>query len=223
MSVGSPSHPNSTDPYTRLLKGTRLWHVYPDGFDCLAFNPKSTNRFATPGCEMFYASNSPAGALWEAVLRNLVIDGNQPQHVDPGLVAGKSIVELEVAQEIKLLDLRSPHFRKLSRDPKRHSKWQHLAVVPEALYAETHAEARELRKSWPDATALRWYSRQIGDQAVYVFYRPPHLATSFREINAHALDTTQGWGLIDEALSIVGVKRLGARALSAELDAELPR
>lgn len=119
MSVGSSTGFTPTSPYTRLPKGTRRWHVFPHRYDSLAFNPSSTNRFATPpppDCAMFYAASSSAGALWEAVLRNLVIDGAQPQHVDPGLVAGKSIVELEVTQEIKILDLRSPHFRRLSSE-----------------------------------------------------------------------------------------------------------
>ncbi|MBL8266297.1 RES family NAD+ phosphorylase [Steroidobacter sp.] len=213
MSVGSPSHSNPTDQYTWLPKGTRLWHVYPDGFDCLAFNAKSTNRFALPpppACAMFYAGDSADCALWESVLRNLVINSAQPQPVDPGLLAGRSIVELEVALDTKILDLRAPYFRKFSSDPALHAELQRLAVVPDAQYAETHAKARALRDEWTDAVGLCWFSRQIGAQRAYVFYRPPHPAGGFRKIQAHSLDTAQGWALIDAALDVVGVKRLGA-------------
>lgn len=222
MSAGSQG---GADPYSLLKQGTKLWHVYPQDYGSLAFNEKSKNRFATPpppDCAMFYAGDSSACALWEAVLRNLVIEDRQPQHIDPDLIKKRSIVELEVTQTTKILDLRSPHFRKLSRDSARHTQWQELAIVPESRYSETHAEARILRANWMDAMGLRWFSRQIGAQSAYVFYRPPHVAGCFREIRSHALDTSEGWNLIDEALRIVGVERLGARALAAELEPELP-
>lgn len=212
MSVGSPTHSYPTDQYTWLKKGTRLWHVYPDSFDCLAFNPKSTNRFALPpppDCAMFYAADSAACALWESVLRNLVIGSAQLQPVATGLLAGRSIVELEVVLDTKILDLRSPYFRKLGSDPALHAELQRLAIVPEAQYGETHAKARALRDRWGDSAGLCWFSRQIGARSVYVFYRPPHPVVGFRKIKAHSLDTKEGWALIDAALEIVGVKRLG--------------
>jgi hypothetical protein len=171
---------------------------------------------------MFYACDHPVCAIWETTLRNLVIEGPEPQHVDRGLLAGKSIVELEVTQELKILDVRAPYFRRLSDDAKRHAEWLRLAVVSEGQYAETHAEAKALLERYPEATGLRWFSKQHGEQCAYVFYRPPHRAASFREVNSHALDTPEGWVLVDEALRVVGVKRLGASALAAELDPELP-
>ncbi|MBM0107030.1 RES family NAD+ phosphorylase [Steroidobacter sp. S1-65] len=222
MSAGSKGGPDS---YSILPKGTKLWHVYPQSYGSVEFNPKSKNRFATPpppDCAMFYAGDSSACALWEAVLRNLVIEDSQPQHIDPDVLNKRSIVELEVTQATKILDLRSPHFRKLTSDCARHTQWQELAIVPEPRYPETHAEARILRATWAEAMGLRWFSRQIGAQSTYVFYRPPHASGCFREVRSHALDTPEGWALIDAALRVVGVERLGARALAAELEPELP-
>jgi hypothetical protein len=228
MSVGSKAGSKLTVRYTLLRKGTKLWHVYPARFDALAFNPVSLNRFAAqpppPDCEMYYAGDSSACAVWEVVLRNLVVDEDdkKPQHIDPKLIEGRSIVEVELTEDLKILDLRSPKHRRLSSDPARHSEWQQLMIEPEARYSETHAEAKRLRAAAPEMAGLRWNSRQISTQSAFVFYRPPHLAGSFRVVKSHELDTPEGWTLIDAALDVVGVKRLGATALAAELADDLP-
>ncbi len=226
MSVGSTTSSTLNVDYSLLPKDTKLWHVYPTKYDSLAFNPVSLNRFAAPpppDCAMFYAGESAACALWEVVLRNLVIDKDgKPVHIDPKLLEGKSIVEVELTEAVKILDLRSPYFRSLSSDPARHSEWQRLAVEPEAQYPQTHAEARRLRAEATAMAGLRWNSRQISQRSAYVFYRPPHLAPAFRKIKSHPLDSPQGWALIDAALWIVRVERLGARALASELAYDLP-
>lgn len=97
--------------------------------------------------------------MWEAILRNLVIDGSQPQHVDPGLLQGRSIVKLVLNTEQPILDLRSPHFRHLCSDAKQLSEWQRLAVASEDCYGQTHAAAKELLLAAPRATGLCWPSR----------------------------------------------------------------
>lgn len=226
MSAGSTTSSKLTAHYTLLPKGTKLWHVYPNKYKSLAFNPVSLNRFSAPpppDCEMFYAGATASCALWEVVLRNLVIDDDKkPQHIDPKLLEDRSIVEVELTEDLKILDLRSPHFRKLSAHPAQHTEWQRLAIVPDTQYAQTHAEAKRLRAAATAATGLRWNSRQISTQSALVFYRPPHVAAAFREVKAHALDSPEGWMLIDAALQIVGVERLGAKALATELAVDLP-
>jgi hypothetical protein len=152
-----------------------------------------------------------------------VVDDHQPQHVDPALVKGRSIAQLKLLQEIPIVDLRAPHFRRLSANAARHTEWQRLCVIPERDYGQTHAAARELVTAAPRAAGLSWHSRQITAQTAYVFYSPPlSPPAEFDVIDAIALDQPEGWALIDLALKIVGVERMGASALVSEIIDELP-
>jgi hypothetical protein len=226
MSGGRGVKDDLREHYTPLPVGTVLWHVYPSKYEPRAFNPGSRNRFALvppPDYAMLYAGESSACALWEAVLRNLVVDDTQPQHVDPALVEGRSIAQLKLLQEIPILDLRAPHFRHLSANPARHTEWQRLCVVPDRDYGQTHAAARELLTAAPRAAGLSWHSRQIAAHTVYVFYSPPLMAPAeFAVVDTIALEQPAGWALIDQALEIVGVERLGVGALVNEIIDELP-
>jgi hypothetical protein len=226
MSGGSGIKDDLREHYTPLLAGTVLWHVYPSKYEPRAFNASSRNRFALvppPNQAMFYAGDSSACALWEAVLRNLVVDDKQPQHVDPAIVEGRSIAQLKLLQEIPILDLRAPHFRNLSANSARHTEWQRLCIVPERDYDQTHAAARELLTVAPRAAGLSWHSRQITAQTAYVFYSPPlKPPAEFEVIDTIVLDQAAGWALIDQALKIVGVERMGASALVKEIVDELP-
>ena len=70
---------------------------------------------------------------------------------------------------------------------------------------------------------LAWHSRQITAQTAYVFYSPPLTPPAeFDVVDAIVLDQPAGWALIDQALKIVGVERVGASALVNEIDDELP-
>jgi RES domain len=226
MSGGSGIKDDLREHYTPLPAGTVLWHVYPSKYAPRAFNPSSRNRFALvppPNQAMFYAGDSSACALWEAVLRNLVVDYKQPQHVDPAIVEGRSIAQLKLLQEIPILDLRAPHFRNISANSARHTEWQRLCIMPERDYDQTHAAARELLTVAPRAAGLSWHSRQITAQTAYVFYSPPlKPPAEFEVIDTIVLDQAAGWALIDHALKIVGVERMGASALVKEIVDELP-
>jgi hypothetical protein len=171
---------------------------------------------------MFYAGDSSESALWESVLRNLVIQDKQPQHIDPGLLEGRSIAKLTLGVDTQILDLRSPHFRHLSSNSARHTEWQRLATVPERDYPQTHAAAKELLAMAPDAAGLCWHSRQIGERTAYVFYDPPHSPGRFHLVDGVTLDQPAGWALVDSALRIVKVERLGAESLEAQLLEEIP-
>jgi hypothetical protein len=169
---------------------------------------------------MYYAGDSAECALWEVILRNLVIEARQPQHIDPKLLEGRSIAKVKLTNTVNVLDLRSPHFRKMTEDRDVHSEWQRLAVVPESQYGETHSAARELVAAASLTGGLCWHSRQIGSKTAYVLYSPPLQASTFKVVEATLL--TDRLDLVDSALAIVGVERLGAAALSAELLDELP-
>jgi RES domain len=225
MSGGSGIRSDLREFYTPLPAGTLLWHVYPSKYDPRAFNPNSRNRFALlppPERGMFYAGDSSTCALWEAVLRNLVVEDRQPQHIDSALLEGRSITQLKLVQDTPILDLRAPHFRHLSANPARHAEWQRLCVVPERDYGQTHVVAGELMMAAPRAAGLSWHSRQISAQTAYVFYSSPLTSSDFELIDTIALDQPAGWALVDHALRIAGIERLGATALVRDLMDELP-
>jgi hypothetical protein len=128
MSGGSGIKDDLREHYTLLPAGTVLWYVYPSRYEPHAFNPKSRNRFAMPPPPdrgMFFAADSS----------DLVIEDRQPQHIDPGLLEGRSMAQIKLTHEIPMLDLRAPHFRHLSTDPARHAEWQRLCVV---LWSNAH-------------------------------------------------------------------------------------
>ena len=89
--------------YTPLEAGTEFCHVYPTIYAPCAFNPSSRNRFAIPAPPdrgMFYAGDSSACALWETILRDLVVEASKPQSIDPALLEGRSIAKLTLTQEV---------------------------------------------------------------------------------------------------------------------------
>ena len=56
-----------------------------------------------------------------------------------------------------------------------------------------------------------------------MLYSPPlDPNITFDVINSIELDQPEGWRLVDEALKIVGVERLGSAALAREVLDELP-
>lgn len=171
---------------------------------------------------MYYAGDTFECALWETVLRNLVIAEGQPQYVDEAQLAGRSIVRLELAQETAILDLRAPHLRHLSSDGARHTEWQQLCVVAEASYGQTHSAARELVATAPRAAGISWHSRQIQSRTAYVFYSPPLDSSRFRSCEMISLGQPEGWNLVDKTLQGVGVQWIKAGALVNELLEELP-
>ena len=233
MSVGStgPAAGSSgprviTEHYTVVEADTELWHVYPTARAAREFNPVTRNRFAIPPPPtrgMYYAGESSACALWEAVLRNLVVEAGKKQSVDPDMLEGRSITRIKLTQDVPVLDLRAPHLRALSADKKLHALWQRLAVAHEDDYDQTHAEARALVAAAPKAAGLRWHSRQISTQTAYVFYAPPLAPPlEFEVLEEFELKQRKGWVLIDQALALVKMKRIGADELAQELLDELP-
>jgi hypothetical protein len=92
MSGGSRVKNDLREHYTPLPAGSEIWHVYPSGYDARSFNPQSLNRFALPPPPvrgMYYAGESSDCALWETVLRNLVVGDHQPQHIDPAILENR--------------------------------------------------------------------------------------------------------------------------------------
>jgi len=163
---------------------------------------------------MYYAGDSSDVVLWETVLRNLVLDGT-PVSIDDKQLAPWSICELELLQDIPVIDLRAPHFRRLSTNPKDHTAWQHLCVVPESEYAATHECAKDLLTRFPDGAALSWPSRQFSSGRVLVLYEPPLHTGVLREAFQYNLRHRRD--LVARALERIGVDLVDVGGFAAGL------
>ncbi len=163
---------------------------------------------------MYYAGDSSDVVLWETVLRNLVLDG-KPVSIDNKTLEPWKICEVEVLQEIRVIDLRAPHFRHLSTSATDHTAWQHLCVVPESEYPATHTSATDLLTRFPSGAALSWPSRQFSSGRVLVLYEPPLHSGVLREVFPY--DLLDRRDLVAGALERIGVDLLDVGGFTAGL------
>ena len=217
--------PPERPPYSLLYPGQVLWHVYGDPYAATAFNPASPGRFAarqaTPARSMYYAGTTPACALWETVLRNIVaVSPEQPVELPP--LDPLHIARVSLTVECPILDLRAPAIRWLTgADARKLERLQASTVTPD--YSTTHALAAELLAQYGDAHGIRWHSRQFGGESVVLLYSPPAASSALVSHQEYSLRSKIGLALIDDALSPVGLRRADFEGLARELAAELPR
>ena len=214
------------NPYTPLSAGVQLWHVYKDPHAANSFNPQSTGRFsgqdAVPPRAMYYAASTSDCALWETVLRDVVPQVQPPHDVQVPPVAGYHLARLRLRRELAVLDLRPLALRWLvGTDVLLRDRLNMLTSVPK--YTATHKATGELLADLPDATGLRWPSKQADQEDAYVFYEPPGGPDDMEILETIALESPKGERLLDQALARAGMRRLASSELAAELARELPR
>lgn len=216
--------PPERPPYSLLRPGQVLWHVYREPYGATAFNPASRGRYAahqvTPARSMFYAGTSTSCALWETVLRDIVVvSPEQPVELPP--LQGWKIARVSLTVECPILDLQAPAIRLLTGvDIPKLERLQASTVT--SNYSTTHAAAAELLAQHGDAHGIRWHSRQIGGESVVLLYAPPAAPSTLVSHQEYSLLSEIGRALIDDALSPVGLRRADFEGLARELAAELP-
>lgn len=223
-----------TAPYSLVQAGTEVWHVYNEHYSPSAFNPNSRNRFAghlaEPVRSMFYAGATPDCAMWETTLRNVVPEAHfphpsQPQQSVHGVVVppakDRGLARLRLQRDVSVLDLRPLGARVIAGDNHRlRDRLSMLTVVPK--YTETHKEAARLLADFPKADGLMWSSKQMGEDAAYVFYEPPMASTAFEVVETTSLGSRRGVSFIDQALARAKMCRMDVDALAEEIEAEFP-
>jgi hypothetical protein len=157
--------PSFERPFVPLLAGHVLWHVFSPRYGPTSFNPFSRNRYAAHGASppraMFYAGDTPAGALWETALRDLVPDRAPPYEIELPPLGDLRIARLKLRRTIQVLPLYMPDLRWVDAgDLEWRMALQQSTVA--ADYTTTHAIAVSLLQRHPDADGLRCCRRQLG-------------------------------------------------------------
>jgi hypothetical protein len=136
------------------MPSTEYWHVYRRPHGPLSANPNSQARLAlADGVHgMFYVGDTPAAALWEAVLRH-----SQPSKgrifAHPADIEGMNLARVRLMTPIPLLDLRHPARRELvAHDSDLDLAW--TALLHHPVHANTHAVAAAVHAQLGDRAWL---------------------------------------------------------------------
>jgi hypothetical protein len=199
------------EPYDLVKAGTEFRHVYNEAFLPSSFNPFATGRFsardADPPRAMLYAGETPDCALWETVLRDVVPQAAPPHGVSIPPVPDMAIACLRLKYEAPILDLGRLGVRWIAgADLKLRDRITVLTTVPK--YTATHKEAIRLLAALPQASGFLWPSKQIGQDAAYVFYKPPLTSDAFETLHFIQLESAGGLSLIDRALARAGLRSI---------------
>ncbi|KZC39891.1 hypothetical protein RHOFW510R12_01205 [Rhodanobacter sp. FW510-R12] len=182
--------------------------------DPLAPNPFSQARLAlTPAVSlgrqrigMFYAADTPAGALFEALFRNATVYPGRQLYLSRSRLEGYSLSVVHLVKSIDLLPLGLPARKLIVVDPERTKRWLHLMSTPE--HSETHAAAGAVAAQLAAAGQLHagwsWPSLQFPSSTVYLLYDPPLDRAAWVLQETIALDTPAGEAFITDALASAG-------------------
>lgn len=187
-----------------------LYRVHLAQYDATSPNPNTRARFALPGTHaMLYAADSLEGALWEALLRYVVIPPGGRCVVPSANLKGQVVSRVKwVGAEARVLPLSRPGLLHLFPDGDGPAVAAVKAMTTTADHASTHPEAAALLNCLQGLTPpvtempiLSWKSRQFEDSTVYLSYHEPGAALNWvQEGPSKALDTPAGMLEIQDAL-----------------------
>lgn len=206
-------------PYARVHPA-----VHPatgDPLDPLAANPNTRARFAlhsrlapgAPDRAMVYFATTPAGALFEALLRADHCTWYGPKALGaPGWrFAGQCLSFATLRRPLPVLAVGLPDRARLVQTPWREARWRELLSTGD--HADTHAAAAAL---YDQVTAsgrphhgLTWSSIQQPSASVYLLYQPPYDAGDWIPEDTIALDTPRGQQRIANWLKAAGYTWFG--------------
>ncbi|MDZ4326122.1 MAG: RES domain-containing protein [Pseudomonas sp.] len=197
MPCGKPWFANKPE-FATLTRDGEFWHVYPalldDGRAVMPRqpNPKSTARLAlkSGAHAMYYFADTLAGALWEAVLRNVEPDEHGQVEISFEDLQHLRAVKIKVvADGIPLLDLTQPTMRRfgLLPDGKPWAVVQGWLQTPD--HSATHEAAAALLANLKavgctEMPVLSWPSRQHSASRAFLAYAPPMSDHWWQEVEA---------------------------------------
>lgn len=223
-----------TEEPTWLREPThQLFRVHPAAYDAFAPNPNSQARFALPGhYAMFYAADSLEGALWEALLRYVVLKPKGQCDLPTARLTGQVVSKVRLkAPGARLIQLSRPGLLHLfpDGDSAVHAEVKMLLTTPNHL--GTHAEANALHECLKgltppidDMPMLSWQSRQFEKSTVYLSYHKKGAPHAWEQIGAsQELDTPEGYLMIRDVLLQHGFHWTPVNTLpTAMIDDEAP-
>ncbi|WP_099481484.1 RES domain-containing protein [Stenotrophomonas maltophilia] len=189
-----------------------LYRVHEAKYSATKPNARSQARFALPGkYAMYYAADSIEGALWEALLRYVVLGPKGKCDFPTAKLRNQVVsrVRLISPDDHRLIELSRPgilHLFPNGNDPV-HEVVKQLLVTPD--HASTHAEAEALHEALSSLTPpvdampmLSWSSRQFEKSTVYLAYQPDGSPDVWQQIGpSKPLDVPEGHQLIKEVLA----------------------
>lgn len=201
------------------MQPNRYYRVHPHAvagtvIDPLAPNPFSMARLALPPAVapggrqmgMFYAANTPAGALFEALLRRATIYEGRQVYQSRSTLTGQCVSVVRLLSPVELLALGLPDRKLIVVDAQRDARWRELITT--ADHGDTHVAAAAVAAQVAAAgrvhSGLSWPSLQFPTSTVYLLYDPPFERDAWMVEETIALDTPAGEAFITQALADAG-------------------
>ena len=187
--------------------------------DPLSANPRSTARLAlqpalvdgAPAVGMFYATDRPAGALFEALFRRAAIHPERRVAFPLADLANQCLSTVLLLGPVPLIPLALPARRMVVTDAQRDARWRELINTPD--HADTHAAAvavhAQVTAAGHQHAGLYWPSVQAPPALVYLLYDPPLRRDGWIAGTTVALDTPAGHASIAQALAEIGYRWVG--------------
>lgn len=192
----------------------------PVATDPLGANPGSRARLAlgphlvrgAPARGMVYLSTTPAGALFEALLREANWHGSKRVGLPDYRLRDQRLSLVRLKRELPVLSIDLPdRQRVVDTDSWRDARWREL--LSESAHGDTHAAAAavydQVVASGNVHTGLTWGSLQLRGATIYLLYRPPFDPADWSHEDTFELDTPKGQQRIADWLAAAGYTWLG--------------
>lgn len=218
-------------PLFEAPTGQPLYRVYEGGhpWGPLDANPASKARFALrdDAHGMFYVSDRPEGALWEALLRYVVPRPGEDVELPTAKLTNQRLATVQLHNpNVGVVRLYPPAVHHLFGDEHHPHSKAIIDFLSSTQHAPTHTEAaamlaglRALDPPIEYMPILHWKSKQFPDANVYLAYDPPLNADDWSVVEDVALDSRVGHIMIHDALEREGFRWT---QLTAPSDSELP-
>lgn len=192
----------------------------PGAIDPMRANPDSRARFAlgphlvpiAPKCGMVYLSTTPAGALFETLLRRADWYSQQRLGLPAHRLAGWRLSFLRLKRSLQVIPVGLPDRQRIvDPDSWRDARWRELISV--ADHGDTHAAAAavydQVVAGGHAHTGLTWGSVQLPGTKIYLLYQPPFDPADWIWAGTFDLDTPNGQQLIANWLAAAGYTWVG--------------
>ncbi|KZC33595.1 UNVERIFIED_ORG: hypothetical protein RHOFW104R5_35915 [Rhodanobacter sp. FW104-R5] len=143
---------------------------------------------------MVFLATTPAGALFEALLRDAEWHGAKTLSLPLYRLAGQRLSLLRLREELAVIPLALPDRGRVITTPWRASRCAELTSTPD--HSDTHVAAAALYEQVTATgaihTGLTWASVQHAGARVYLLYQPPFDRGQWDVEETVALDTPEG-------------------------------
>lgn len=168
-----PERPPGAPARFVLTAGSALSRIHDQGFAATAFNPTRADRHwgggrfdgtADDPYPFLYASSDDAGAVSEALLRDLPLDSSGARLLPEAAIAGRMLSRIAPAADLELVSLRG------GRDLAAVAQDTWLTKCQARDYGYTRRWAHAIRAWAPWCRGFLWRSRLEEESLAFVFF-----------------------------------------------------